>query len=253
MRRRGPEEQASQREAQERLGALLNGLDDDKRVVFVMFEIEGIACEEIAEALSIPVGTVYSRLHTARKALQKAAARSDLRNPHERAQKTPRPPDDELPEELRALIEKARPPAPIDRETRARLRRRLAAATGDRPGLAKARRWRDRAVAVALVAAAALFLWWIAGARGTGPIALPVPDPDMETPPAPPAHNMNPGSRTRSEPGTAGRTAADRTAAARAGTLFRTGVPARCAPGTLRVARGRGTSVPTSCCWRRRG
>lgn len=104
----------------------------------------------------------------------------------------PRPPDDELPEELRALIEKARPPAPIDRETRARLRRRLAAATGGRPGLAKARRWRDRAVAVALVAAAALFLWWIAGARGAGPIALPVPDPDMEPPPAPPAHNMNP-------------------------------------------------------------
>lgn len=86
-----PEEQASQREAQERLGALLDGLDDDKRVVFVMFEIEGIACEEIAEALSIPVGTVYSRLHTARRALQKAAVRSDLRNPHERAQKTPPP------------------------------------------------------------------------------------------------------------------------------------------------------------------
>lgn len=86
---RDPEEQASRRQAQDRLDALLDGLDDDKRVVFVMFEIEGASCEEIAEALSIPVGTVYSRLHTARKALQRAAARSDLRNHHERPNAPP--------------------------------------------------------------------------------------------------------------------------------------------------------------------
>lgn len=86
-----PEEHAAQRQAQDRLDALLDGLDDDKRIVFVMFEIEAIDCDEIAAFLSIPVGTVYSRLHMARKALQKAAARSELREQHDRATATPPP------------------------------------------------------------------------------------------------------------------------------------------------------------------
>jgi len=86
-----PEQQATHREAQDRLDAILDEIDDDKRVVFVMFEIEGLGCEDISVALSIPVGTVYSRLHIARKALQKAAARIELREQHDRATSTPPP------------------------------------------------------------------------------------------------------------------------------------------------------------------
>jgi RNA polymerase sigma-70 factor (ECF subfamily) len=46
-----------------------------QRVVFVMFEVEGFACDQIATELGVPLGTVYSRLHTARKMFQ-AEARS---------------------------------------------------------------------------------------------------------------------------------------------------------------------------------
>ena len=41
-----------------------------KRTVLVLAEVEGFACEEIASMLSIPVGTVWTRLHHARKELR---------------------------------------------------------------------------------------------------------------------------------------------------------------------------------------
>lgn len=65
--REDPEQVASLRQARGVLQALLDGLDLDKRAVFVMFEVEGMSCEQIAEAIGVPVGTVYSRLHVARK------------------------------------------------------------------------------------------------------------------------------------------------------------------------------------------
>ncbi len=39
-----------------------------------MFEVEGVACEEIARSLDVPIGTVWTRLHHARKALRAALA-----------------------------------------------------------------------------------------------------------------------------------------------------------------------------------
>jgi len=47
----------------------------EKRAVFVMFEIESLSCAEIAELMGIPVGTVYSRLHSARQQLEGILAR----------------------------------------------------------------------------------------------------------------------------------------------------------------------------------
>jgi len=43
--------------------------------VFVMFEIDGLSCDEIAATIGVPVGTVYSRLHAARRDFQKAYAK----------------------------------------------------------------------------------------------------------------------------------------------------------------------------------
>ncbi len=75
-----PEEAASRREAHVTLMAILDTLDLERRAVFVMFEIEELSCEEIATIVGIPVGTVYSRLHKARKefaaALEKRRAHS---------------------------------------------------------------------------------------------------------------------------------------------------------------------------------
>lgn len=70
-----PEEILAHRQAQQTLDTVLDMLDADKRVVFVMFEVDEMSCEEIAQALCIPVGTVYSRLNAARKAFQKAVER----------------------------------------------------------------------------------------------------------------------------------------------------------------------------------
>ncbi|MNC92328.1 RNA polymerase sigma factor [compost metagenome] len=54
---------------------ILDAMDLEKRVVFVMFELEELAAPEIARELGIPVGTVYSRLDAARKEFERAAGR----------------------------------------------------------------------------------------------------------------------------------------------------------------------------------
>lgn len=70
-----PEQALAEQQARARLEALLDTLDLEKRAVFVMFELEELSCEQIALELEVPVGTVYSRLHAARKAFAKALAR----------------------------------------------------------------------------------------------------------------------------------------------------------------------------------
>jgi len=71
---KGPEELLGLREARARLAAVLDALSLTKRAVFVMFEIEGLSCAEIATQMGVPLGTVYSRLHAARHAFAEAFA-----------------------------------------------------------------------------------------------------------------------------------------------------------------------------------
>ena len=59
------------REQRELAERALNRLEVAKRATFVMFEIESLSCTEIAELMNVPVGTVYSRLHSARRQLEK--------------------------------------------------------------------------------------------------------------------------------------------------------------------------------------
>lgn len=54
---------------------LLSELDETKREVFALAELEGFTAPEIAEALEIPLNTVYSRLRVARQAFEQAMAR----------------------------------------------------------------------------------------------------------------------------------------------------------------------------------
>jgi len=56
---RGPHEQAAKHEAARTLHALLDELDDDKRAVLVLSELEQMTVPEIAEAVSANVNTVY--------------------------------------------------------------------------------------------------------------------------------------------------------------------------------------------------
>lgn len=50
----------------------LEGLPDNFRLPVILADVEGFAYKEIAEMLDIPIGTVMSRLHRGRKAMQKA-------------------------------------------------------------------------------------------------------------------------------------------------------------------------------------
>jgi len=70
-----PEQIASAREDEAHLWAILDLMDLEKRAIFVMFEIDELSCEAIADMLSIPLGTVYSRLHAARKDFDRAVVR----------------------------------------------------------------------------------------------------------------------------------------------------------------------------------
>ncbi len=63
------------REQRELAERALNRLDVAKRATFVMFEIESLSCQEIAELMNVPIGTVYSRLHSARRQLEKNLTR----------------------------------------------------------------------------------------------------------------------------------------------------------------------------------
>jgi RNA polymerase sigma-70 factor, ECF subfamily len=74
-----PEDHASARAAQLELEALLDAMDLERRTVLVMFEIEEMPCREIASLLGIPVGTVHSRLHAARREFAALLARRERR------------------------------------------------------------------------------------------------------------------------------------------------------------------------------
>ena len=57
------------------LDRLLSELDDAKRVVFVLAEIEEMTLAEIADIVAANVNTVASRLRAARRDFEKALSR----------------------------------------------------------------------------------------------------------------------------------------------------------------------------------
>jgi RNA polymerase sigma-70 factor (ECF subfamily) len=76
----GPDERAEKAEAARFVNAVLESLDEDKRAVFVLAELEQMSAPEIAAALGVPLNTVYSRLRLARQEFGEAAARLRARD-----------------------------------------------------------------------------------------------------------------------------------------------------------------------------
>lgn len=74
-----PDELVAARQARATLQGVLDAMDLDKRVVFVMFEIDELPSEQIASILGVPVGTVWSRLSAARKQFQSKLERLKAR------------------------------------------------------------------------------------------------------------------------------------------------------------------------------
>lgn len=75
----GPDEHTSNNQAWRILDRLLGELDDDKREVFVLAEIEQLPVPEIAAILEINSNTAYSRVRAARQAFEQALARHHAR------------------------------------------------------------------------------------------------------------------------------------------------------------------------------
>ncbi|HEX4338588.1 MAG TPA: sigma-70 family RNA polymerase sigma factor [Polyangiaceae bacterium] len=72
----------AQREASEAarlVHRLLDSLDDDRRAVFVLTELEEMTAPEISAALGVNLNTVYSRLRLARRDFDAALARHRAR------------------------------------------------------------------------------------------------------------------------------------------------------------------------------
>jgi RNA polymerase sigma-70 factor (ECF subfamily) len=61
-----PGETIERSELEAALRRAIGELPEDRRIVVLLRDIEGLAYEEIARALALPVGTVRSRLHRAR-------------------------------------------------------------------------------------------------------------------------------------------------------------------------------------------
>jgi RNA polymerase sigma-70 factor (ECF subfamily) len=60
------------------VAAILDGIDDDQRVVFALVELEQLNVTEVARMLELNLNTTYSRLRLARRAFEAALRRRGL-------------------------------------------------------------------------------------------------------------------------------------------------------------------------------
>ena len=68
---RTPHDEFERRQAADLIARFVEGLDDKKRPVFILAEIEQMSAPEIAQCLDLNLNTVYSRLRLARAELRR--------------------------------------------------------------------------------------------------------------------------------------------------------------------------------------
>lgn len=73
-----PEEAAARAQAKARLDSILAEMSFEKRITFLMYEVDRMSTEDIAEILGIERGTVFSRLHAARREFERGVRRLQL-------------------------------------------------------------------------------------------------------------------------------------------------------------------------------
>ena len=69
---RSAEDEALERFTDEDVKAALEALPDAFRMAVLLADVEGFSYKEISEITDVPIGTVMSRIHRGRRALQKA-------------------------------------------------------------------------------------------------------------------------------------------------------------------------------------
>jgi RNA polymerase sigma-70 factor, ECF subfamily len=75
----GPEESYARAETRRRVATAIEQLPAREREVLALREFEGLSYKEIAELVGIPLGTVMSRLYTARRHLAAALPSEEVR------------------------------------------------------------------------------------------------------------------------------------------------------------------------------
>jgi len=70
-----PDAALERRELETALGRAIAELPEDRRIVVVLRDVEGLSYEEIAQVLELTLGTVRSRLHRARAELKEKLER----------------------------------------------------------------------------------------------------------------------------------------------------------------------------------
>ncbi|HET8646882.1 MAG TPA: sigma-70 family RNA polymerase sigma factor, partial [Vicinamibacteria bacterium] len=71
----GPEQDYEAAERAGRVQRALQALPFAQRTVLLLREVEGLSCEQVAETVGVPVGTVKSRLARAREVLRRELER----------------------------------------------------------------------------------------------------------------------------------------------------------------------------------
>ena len=74
---RSAEDEALDTFTDEDVKAAIESLPDAFRIAVLLADVEGFSYKEIAEITDVPIGTVMSRIHRGRRALQKALANSE--------------------------------------------------------------------------------------------------------------------------------------------------------------------------------
>jgi RNA polymerase sigma-70 factor (ECF subfamily) len=69
---RSAEDEALERFTDEDVKAALEALPEAFRMAVLLADVEGFSYKEISEITDVPIGTVMSRIHRGRRALQKA-------------------------------------------------------------------------------------------------------------------------------------------------------------------------------------
>jgi RNA polymerase sigma-70 factor (ECF subfamily) len=69
---RSAEDEALEAFVDEDIKAAVESLPENFRIPVLLADVEGFSYKEIAQIMDVPIGTVMSRLHRGRKALQKA-------------------------------------------------------------------------------------------------------------------------------------------------------------------------------------
>lgn len=72
----GPDAAIEQAQRRKVLDWVLGTMPDEQRVVFVLFELDGLTAEAIAPLVGCSVNTVYSRIRLGRKHFERAVARA---------------------------------------------------------------------------------------------------------------------------------------------------------------------------------